>query len=90
MNIFELRVHPSADLLPMLNEEDLQEMADDIKQNGLIYPVVTGDQNGELVLIDGRNRLAACRLVDVTPEVKHFEGNINDYIHSANKLRREL
>jgi disulfide oxidoreductase YuzD len=50
----ELKVHPLIDLFPMMSEEELADLAEDIKANGLIYPIVIdGD-----VLIDGRNRLA--------------------------------
>lgn len=88
--IYELKVHESADLFPMLSNDELQEMADDIKDNGQIHPVVTGDSDGGVVLIDGRNRLAACKIAGIEPKVMHFEGDINTFINSANNVRREL
>jgi ParB-like chromosome segregation protein Spo0J len=49
-------VHPVANLFPMLPDDELQELADDIRANGLQHPIVL-DKDG--VLIDGRNRWAA-------------------------------
>ena len=93
MNIYELPVHRSADLFPMLSNDELQEMADDIKENGQIHPVVTGvekDENNTEYLIDGRNRLAACKLAGIEPRFTCFAGDINTFINSANNIRREL
>lgn len=33
-------VHPVADLFPMLGADELAELAEDIKQRGLLHPVV--------------------------------------------------
>ena len=60
-----LRVHPAADKLPMMEETELEELADDIKANGLrtgitIWGKKPDQPDKELpVLIDGRNRLDA-------------------------------
>jgi hypothetical protein len=52
-----LKVHPAADLFPLLSESELRELADDIKQNGLQQPIVIWETGKQL--IDGRNRLDA-------------------------------
>jgi ParB-like chromosome segregation protein Spo0J len=57
-------VHPLADLFPMMEPDDLAALADDIKANGLQQPIVVDDAG---VLIDGRNRLAACKRAGVEP-----------------------
>ena len=65
-----LRVHPEADRLPMMEEDELQELAANIKKNGLRVGIgILGkkpDQDQpskELpILIDGRNRLDALAL----------------------------
>ena len=76
-NIFDLPVHPSADIFPMISDDELQELADDIKANGLIHPVVIKNN----VLIDGRNRLAACKLAGITDVLTtELEGDIDSYI----------
>ena len=86
----DMATHPSADLFPMLSADDMQELADDIKQNGLVHPIVTAVEDGIEYLIDGRNRLAACEMAGVVPEFRSFEGDINAFINSVNNLRREL
>jgi len=48
----------------MMSDNELAELAADIKANGLIHAIVV-DKNG--VLIDGRNRLRACELASVEP-----------------------
>lgn len=90
INIFELPVHPSANLFPMVSDNDLKEMADDIKANGLIHPVVLSTEDKKTYLIDGRNRLAACKLVNIIPGYTEYSGDINTFINSANNVRREL
>jgi hypothetical protein len=58
-----LHVHPAAELFPLMSETDpdgFKGMADDIGANGLNERVrVAVDDGGNLVLIDGRNRLDA-------------------------------
>jgi hypothetical protein len=56
-----VRVHPAADLLPLLPPEELRALADDISANGLLSFAVA-DKDG--VLLDGRNRLDALALLD--------------------------
>lgn len=83
----EMPVHPAAEVFPMLDEEALQELAEDILQNGLQVPVVI-DRDG--VLIDGRNRLAACKIAGVDPRFETLDGDPLAYIISANVNRRHL
>ena len=87
LNIFDLPVHPSADLFPMIPKDELEELADDIKENGLIHPIVLKDG----VLIDGRNRREACRIAEIDDiAFVEFEGNIDSYIISSNINRRHM
>lgn len=82
-----MRVHPVADLFPMLPEDELDDLAEDIKANGLQHPIVVKD--GEL--IDGRNRLAACELAGVDPSFEELDGQDPvAYILSANLARRHM
>jgi hypothetical protein len=65
-------VHPVAALFPMLPDDELRELADSIKANGQHDPIVL-DCDG--TLIDGRNRLRACKLVGIAPIFTTFEGD---------------
>lgn len=56
--------HEIARLLPFLSDEELGQLARDIRDEGLLEPIIT-DAEGRIV--DGRNRLVACRLVGVEP-----------------------
>jgi hypothetical protein len=82
-----LKVHPAADLFPMMSEEELAELADDIKQNGLRFPIIV---DGAQLLIDGRNRLEACKRAGVDPIFETLSGDPLPYIYSANVKRRHL
>jgi hypothetical protein len=83
-----LEVHPVADLFPMLAEDELAELAADIKQRGLLQPVVL-DPEGRV--LDGRNRLAACEMAGVEPEFTTYEGDDPaGYALAVNIARRHL
>lgn len=82
-----MKVHPVADLFPMLPEDELDDLAKDIKANGLQHSIVVKD--GEL--IDGRNRLAACQLAGVEPSYEELDSQDPvAYILSANLARRHM
>jgi len=55
-----LRVHPAADMLPMMSPEELRALGEDIKKNGLQHPVVvwteSSDGKAKEYLLDGRNK----------------------------------
>lgn len=80
--------HPIADLFPMLPEDELKELAADIKQRGLLQPIVL-DSDGRI--LDGRNRYAACNLAGVEPQFATYDGDDPDgYALATNVVRREL
>jgi ParB-like chromosome segregation protein Spo0J len=54
--------HPVADLFPMLAGDEMQSLADDIAERGLLHPIVL-DTEGRI--LDGRNRYAACEIAGV-------------------------
>jgi|GraSoi2013_115cm_1033766.scaffolds.fasta_scaffold387515_1 ParB-like chromosome segregation protein Spo0J len=61
-----MKVHPPADIFPMVPDDGLATLAESIKANGLRYPIVVrkvSNGNGvvEDEVIDGRNRLRATR-----------------------------
>jgi ParB-like chromosome segregation protein Spo0J len=60
------KVHPAADVFPMMSEAELKELAEDIKGNGLQSPIVVwSDDNDKDWLLDGRNRLTAIEMAGV-------------------------
>lgn len=56
-------VHPVCDIFPLMEDDALDALAADIKANGLNHPVVLHE--GQIV--DGRNRMLACRKAGVEP-----------------------
>lgn len=92
MDIFKLPVHPAADVFPMLDADELQELAADIKENGLREPLVVGKgPNGKSCLIDGRNRREGCKLAGVEPTTRELgEEDAVAFILSVNINRRHL
>lgn len=82
-------VHPVAALFPMMSDEELDALAEDIKANGLQQPLVY-DRDG--VLIDGRNRQEACRRAGVEPTHTTLPDGVDPvaFILSANIQRRHM
>jgi hypothetical protein len=97
----DIKVHPAADVFPMMSDDELDELAADIAKNGVQQPIVwLKDQ-----LLDGRNRVAA---VDRIPDEKRrdeilaawqngkncivfpFQPDPYGYVASANLHRRHL
>lgn len=60
-------IHPAADAFPLMSPSELQELADDIKANGLACAIMR-DKDG--TILDGRNRLAACEIAEVNRDSK--------------------
>lgn len=91
LDIFALPVHPAADIFPMLSDEELDDLAADIKANGLLQPIVIAKVEGAWTLVDGRNRREACRRAGVQLRVNDLNGTDPlAYIISANVHRRHL
>lgn len=84
----ETKWHPAASIFPMLPDDKLFELADDIEKTGQREPVLLLDG----MVLDGRNRMAACRLKGIEPVTK-IVTNIEDpvaYVLSLNLHRRHL
>ena len=92
MDIFKIPVHPACEVFPMLDDDELQELAEDIKENGLRNPIVVGEFEGKKVLIDGKNRRAACERAGVVPEVRELgeDEDLVAFIFSMNIFRKSL
>lgn len=81
--------HPASKMFPMMSDQQLQDLAEDIKANGLQEPILIDTEDR---VIDGRNRLAACQMAGVTPvcEVHRDPSTIVDTVISLNLKRRHL
>jgi hypothetical protein len=74
-----LKIHPAADLFPLMSPEELRVLGKDIGANGLTSPIVLWrDQSGIVFLLDGRNRLDAIELEGRTLQLgEHDEIEVN-------------
>src|SRR5215831_3884335 len=82
-------VHPLANVFPMMTDDEIADLAADIKAHGLIQPIML-DKDGEQ-LVDGRNRLKACKIADVEPRFDRLNGiDAEAYILSTNIARRHM
>ena len=96
--INDIPVHPVASLFPMIGDEELQALADDIKANGQCEKIMCAyldeEMLDDLVVIDGRNRFKACQIAGVEPEftTNYLLGpdDIGPWIMSHNRHRRHM
>lgn len=83
----QLKAHPIADIWPMMSDDEIRQLADDIKDQGLIEPVWIYEGK----ILDGRNRAAACEIAGVRIETKAYRGdNPVGFAFSLNEKRRHL
>ncbi|MFE7561068.1 ParB N-terminal domain-containing protein [Kitasatospora sp. NPDC057500] len=84
-----MKAHPLTATFPTMNEADLLDLAQGIKEDGQYEPILL-DTDG--VLLDGRNRLAACKLAGVEPRFTTYTGDAPaaDVAWSLNVRRRHL
>jgi hypothetical protein len=82
-----METHEYAALFPMASDDELKEMALDIKQRGLLNSIITLDGK----ILDGRNRAKACVMAGVVPHYEPYTGDdpLGDVI-SWNLKRRHL
>lgn len=85
--------HPAANMFALLGDDDgfkLKDLATNIKSAGLSNPIVL--LKGKV--LDGRNRLRACKLAGVTPEFIDWESRAGEtpeqWVVSQNSARRDL
>jgi hypothetical protein len=85
----KLKSHPYADLFPMMAKDELDALAEDIKENGLRQDIVLYQG----AILDGRNRHAACTVAGVEPRFVEHEGDDDSalaLVISLNIQRRDL
>lgn len=96
MNLTDLKFHELSNLFPLMDEDsdELRRLAEDIKANGLLEPIVVLDG----LVLDGRNRYRACQLAGVRLTEDHviqFEEYFPDtdpfqFVMAKNLQRRQL
>jgi ParB-like chromosome segregation protein Spo0J len=86
--MIDLQTHPAADLFPLMDGQEFDELVQDIKANGLIEPVwLTRDR----LLLDGRNRYRACAEAGAELQYRIYEGSDPiGFAVSLNLKRRHL
>ncbi|PLW80769.1 hypothetical protein C0585_01040, partial [Candidatus Woesearchaeota archaeon] len=87
MKIFDLESHKFADIFPMVEGVQAEQLKMDIKENGLIQPVVLFEGK----ILDGRNRYRASMELGITPKFEEYKGEKPlEYVISGNLKRRHL
>jgi len=83
-----LKFHQAAEIFPLLEGDEFEQLKEDIRQNGLLQPIVTYEDQ----IIDGRNRYRACADLKVDPTYCTWKGkgSLVDFIMSLNLHRRHL
>jgi hypothetical protein len=86
-----LKPHPLAALFPELSEEELRQLASDIKERGQLEPIIL--YKG--LILDGRNRYRACQIAGVKPRTEEFNAKATkrspeQFVLSRNLRRRHL
>lgn len=85
----ELEFHPLANLYPSTDQQTLENLAADIKNNGLQFAITLYEGK----ILDGRTRYKACGIADVKPLFKEFTGTYLEafeFARAANIQRRDL
>ena len=82
-----MNAHPLSELLPVLSVADYTRLRDDIKEKGLLQPII----EHEGMILDGRHRWRACEELGVTPQVVQYAGtDPAGYLYSVNLAHRHL
>jgi len=83
--------HPFAEMFPLISEDELKELAEDIRKNGMIEPITLCEGK----ILDGRNRFAAAKLIGRPLFRTNFRELLchldpRTFVISANIKRRHL
>jgi len=82
-------IHPAALLFPAMTAEEYAALRDDIREHGLLHPIVMHDEQ----ILDGRHRYRACVELGIEPETTYYLGECGSpisFVLSENAKRRHL
>src|SRR5690606_3566296 len=87
----QYEVHPLAEVFPLLSDQELSELADNIAANGQRLEIVLLDGK----ILDGRNREAACLRAGIQPRYRQYDPATDgedplEFVWSMNFGRRHL
>lgn len=91
LDVFQLPVFSDADIWSMWPAGKLEELADDIKENGFDhrYPITIAKVEGQWMLLDGRNRREAARIAGITPPFVVTDIDPKLAVHRSNNQNRD-
>jgi ParB-like chromosome segregation protein Spo0J len=86
-----MKAHPAAELFDMLPPNEIEKLGRSMQIDGQLHPVLVWRG----LIIDGRNRVAACDRVGIKPKIKELpdgtcENDIVRMIIAANLHRRHI
>ena len=89
VELYELKgIHPAANIVPMMDEEQYQALVEDVRANGFLNPIKITKEG---LLIDGRNRICASIDIELDAPIEEYSPvDPVQYIVSENVKRRHL
>jgi N6-adenosine-specific RNA methylase IME4/ParB-like chromosome segregation protein Spo0J len=82
-----LELHPLANIFPLVEGTEFDELVADIREHGLHEPIVVYEDK----ILDGRNRYRACEAAGIKPTFTAYMGDDPvSYVVSLNLRRRHL
>ena len=84
-----IEFHPLAEIFPLIEGREFDELVADIKAHGLRCPIILHTDGR---ILDGRNRYLACLDAGVAPDYDNWDGVglAADFVQSLNGPRRHL